>query len=231
MAAIAAVIGEGRYSAATYVQWPSVIFYGHSYIRRFGEFIKGSAGTKPDFGMQDMFHARFNFAFEGRGGATVASLRERVSALYQFDPIDILVLHVGDNEITAASDPYVLAESIVELAEFLQARLLVSQVVISQLFFRDLARYCNIETHNDIVKAVNDAIEMRVRFLSHSQSQHPCQHRKHHIVFWRHFGFGHPDVRAQLMHTDGVHFNDRGNFKLYRSFKSALVHAMKRLFA
>ena len=203
------------------IQWPSVVFFGHSYIRRLGEFVSTNPSLMGDFGMQGMFQAPFTFGFEGLGGASVATLRAQAADLLNtYDPISVLVLHAGDNEVRSTTDYVVLAQDIVSLAEYLHVELRVRQVVISQLLYRDFTRGCDVWTHNETVRLVNKEVKCKVSAL-----QNP------HIVYWRHQGFGRPDVRAELMNEDGIHLNDKGHLKLYQSFKSALVQAMKRLFA
>ena len=47
--------------------------------------------------------------------------------------------------------------------------------------------------------------------------------------FWNHKGLRRPSIPMLL--RDGVHLNDRGNYALYRSYRGAILFALKKLFS
>ena len=48
-----------------------------------------------------------------------------------------------------------------------------------------------------------------------------------YLSFWRHKGFW--NSQKEIFRRDGVHFNARGNFKLWKSFQGSCFGTMKRL--
>ena len=51
--------------------------------------------------------------------------------------------------------------------------------------------------------------------------------QSHHVSFWKHKGF--MNSQELIFHTDGVHFNDLGSYKLFRSYRGAVLRAAKWL--
>ncbi len=46
------------------------------------------------------------------------------------------------------------------------------------------------------------------------------------IIFWKHKGMW--NSRANVYRDDGVHLNDLGNFKFYRSIRGLIIHATNK---
>ena len=196
-----------------------IVFLGHSYIRRLHEFIMRSEDEAvcSDFKMNDLFPGQINVQFQGIGGAHVPAVIKRASSVIKECPVQvcIAVLQVGGNDIRRDTDPDKLANHILAAAEYLHFGLEVEQVVISQLFFRESSR---VPDYNEIVNRVNFALSSKIAQGDNGRN----------ITFWRHQGFWSPEVRGEIMLRDGVHFNEVGNVKYFKSLKSCLVQAMKR---
>lgn len=197
-----------------------VVLLGSSYIRRLGDFIASSdePDVRLDFELNRQFASEFRVSFHGIGGAGIREVLNCASAVITNSPnhVSIAVLHAGGNDINGRTDAVRLATQIAAGANFIHVGLGVEQVLISQLFFRD--RAC-IPNYNDVVLSVNHAISKKVK-----------ENQVAGVVFWRHGGFWEPSVRASLMHRDGVHFNNSGNSKFYKSLKTGLIRATKRMF-
>ena len=90
---------------------------------------------------------------------------------------------------------YVYAQALVTLG--------VKRVVVGQIVRRQSWRHISYEEGTTRVTEVNE-------FLT-AVCDDP------HASFWRHQGFW--NVQRQIFRPDGVHFNDLGNHKLFRSVK------------
>ena len=172
-----------------------------------------------DFGLNSVFPQRVLVAFEGYGGARVGHMFDWAHSIFaRCDaPVDVVYLHIGGNDITDETIPHTLAKSVIALAEYLQESFGVRQVVISQVLFRDRA-YCT--RFNDRAYDVNGSLKTLLQQDYYTERG---------LILWMHKGFSDPAVRSLLMDRDGVHFNDAGNAKLYKSIKSSLIQALKRL--
>ena len=203
--------------AAAYQGGHGVVFLGHSYIRRLRDFIATAADSdiQFDFRLSDIF-GTVNVYFEGLGGAHIPQVINNaasVLAQQQF-PVKVVVIQIEGNDIADWTDHETLANHVVSAAEYIHLGLGVDQVVISQLFFRDFSL---VPDYNNIVHRVNFAISRKI-----------AHYEGNHVVLWRHSGFWALEARTLIMLPDGVHFNDIGNEKYYKSLKSCLVQALKR---
>ena len=195
-----------------------VVFLGHSYVRRLGEFVTSSVDptVQRDFGLSNIFASEFSVSFQGYGGSHVRKMYEVASdVMRRYGQIDILVLCIGGNDIESWTDPQRLACHIFALAEYFHVGHGIEQVVISSLMPRERARCSNFI---DLVYLVNGELKERAK-----------RYEEGGIVTWLHRGFAEPNVRQGLMLSDGVHLNHAGNTKYYKSLKTCLVQATKRL--
>ena len=189
----------------------SVLVLGHSYVRRLGEFVHQSSwDVSPNFGLKE---SQGTVYFAGYGGASVhrihALLRE---VLERFMP-DVVVLQVGSNDVRSnGDDPEYLADRLLGLARRLRDEFGITNVIVSQLFFRTVVP---CQHYNGIIHEINLHLENKLQ-------------DERYLSFWKHFGFWNPEVRALLQHQDGVHFNDLGNYKFYKSLRGAILKACKQ---
>lgn len=201
-------------SVANSVPQVKVLFMGHSYIRRFGEFIRSPPlGVSSTF---DMTVDKIEPIFRAIGGADIDVVSHNMRKWVTGCDPDVCILHVGDNDIRSNDvDVDFLARAVVNLAIELRMVHNVQYVIISQLLSRRVVRCTDF---NALVVALNKRIEHHVKVASVSG-----------ILFWHHHGFWQQQVREGLSHQDGVHLNFDGNVKLYKSFKRALSKALSYL--
>lgn len=196
-----------------------VLIVGHSYVRRLRDFIFESDDPRVqvDFQLNEKLPGVFLTRFLGIGGARIARVIQEVTACIQSygSPVSVVVLQVGGNDIDVNTIPQVLASEIFDAAINLHQHMQVQEVIISQLFFRDRARRPD---YNDVVLQVNKTLDEKAKCYGDG------------IVLWRHkSGFWDQAARARIMLRDGVHFNRVGNEKYYKSLKSAVIQAMKKV--
>ena len=153
-------------------------------------------------------------AFHGYRGGTVASLEGNGSLRRNLASAmpSVVVLSVGGNDLDHAGTPQTLKIGM-RLYEYAQAlvTLGVKRVVVCQIVRRQSWQHISYEEGTARVTEVN-------KFL-----RAVCDDP--HVSFWRHKGFW--NVQRQIFRPDGVHFNDLGNHKLFRSIKGAVFSAGK----
>ena len=192
-----------------------VCLLGSSYIRRLAQFMFSGrdSAVHPDFGIQT---DSLNVYFKGIGGARADTIEQILPQTMQRYRPDIVVLHVGGNDIlTNSQNVQALAEHIFHIAMTLHTVYGVRQVIVSQILSRRTARCSN---YNELAVQLNVQLSKRI--------QQACLPG---LIFWKHRGFWSADARAEVQHQDGVHLNHVGNFKFYQSFKSAILQAVCRL--
>jgi len=129
---------------------------------------------------------------------------------------DVVILHIGGNDICArsASSPIMVAMDVLRLAR----RLLESgtkRVAVCQVCRRRSWRGLTHEEGTARVIEINRYLEA---FCRDSDG----------VFFWRHkrvWNSVHDVFRA-----DGVHFNDVGNYRFYRSLRGAMMKAVQQVF-
>ena len=193
------------------------LIMGHSHIFCLRRFIESAGPSWPGVSS--------NFAVDGHGcrvhyigvcGARLPSLRtdeqwERISILRP----QLVVLHVGGNDLdsSAGLSPQQVGAQLVEFANELVV-VGVSHVVICQLIRRDSWRHFSPAVGAARVACVNDYVKVA------------CDGCKQ-VSVWKHKGFWNP--QSMLFRDDGVHLNDLGNYKLYRSIRGAILRAVSLL--
>ena len=167
-----------------------ILLVGHSFVRRLAHYAL-SARTM-NMGLDD----RYAVTFVGRGGLTLARLRQMAADLIARNA-DVIYIDIGTNEIgTGRFEPLNLADEVFEFAKLL-TEAGVRRVVISHIFFRFAnrsARRASADCNDHVV-----TYNTRMRELTATSDN---------IVFWRHRGLW-ADWRSMLL--DGLHFNCEGN--------------------
>ena len=184
---------------------PQVLILGHSFVRRFQHYLKSTEDRRV---AEDMNLSRICYVQTyGIGGRTVRKLRMFDLDVVQRISPDVVILEIGTNDL-AKSSPRLVAEDIKTLCHDLYCLYGVRKIVISQIIFR-----ANNSIFNAAVSECNSILQT---FFEHND----------HITFWRHRGLNNPAV--QIHRRDRVHLNDAGNFALYKSYRGAIIHALKK---
>ena len=196
---------------------PNVLFLGDNHIVRFENFMWSYNQSWPSRPLQ--FDVNAGKAkgwivtkphFMGMTDATVSSLgsADTLQEIAYLHP-DIVILHMTGNEIDTLSGPtpqyigmqmYLLAKKLLDVG--------VKQVVICQMVMQ--ASWCQLspEEGEVCVSGINE-------FL-----QAACEGGTE-VHTWRHRRLG--KTKKPVLEADGIHYNDWGNYKLYRSFRGAVM--------
>ena len=188
-----------------------VLVLGHSFIRRTQDFIKDNLRDYENF------HIRYNEAqvsFLGIGGATIQDFIDRLSTkrLDIVDVVrpDIVMIQLGTKELGWHDvKPDDLGENMRRLvSELLDRR--VKRVIVCKTLKRGTKAIPPTMPHfNGRVTCFNN-------WCRDNLSIHP------RVDVWNHRGFW-GDIEK---HVDkkGLHMNDYGQLKLYRSYKGCILY-------
>ena len=177
-----------------------VLILGDSHITWLDRFVRATRPGRTD-----------GFAVDGHNCVVRCVVRRRVDA----EAAHVVILHVGGNDLDSlpSQQPQAIGMSV-----FMFAKQLVGQgvrhVVISQVLRRARWRHSTVEDGTRRVDAMNEFLDAAC------SGPEP-------ISFWRHKGLW--NVQRTVFRLDGVHMNDLGNYRLYRSMRGAIFTAMKAI--
>jgi len=182
-----------------------VLLLGHSFIRRLSE------------DLQSQFDERANVNFKlsrdaivhlhGVGGLTVRRLvRSKLGVVSSLSP-HVVILEIGTNDLSTLA-PEVVGSEIEELVRLLLETYSIRAVGVCEVILRVRAPLFNAaaRTLNQYLNVVLDPIP--------------------NAFCWEHHGFSEP---SQNPYSDGVHVNSFGQYVLYRSYRGAILHALRML--
>lgn len=144
----------------------------------------------------------------GVGGRTVSKLRHYDLKVVADRSPEILILEIGTNDLSSGK-PEIIGSDIEELVTTLLEIPSIRVIGICQVTPR-----ANAPTFNAKVKILNQYVRVVVDHFSN-------------VFCWTHQGFSNPHVHPFL--ADGVHFNRNGQYRLYRSYRGAILKALTML--
>ena len=185
---------------------PTVLILGHSFVRR----LSSDLSSNFDARAAEHFHLLGNASIHlhGVGGRTVKTLcRYDFGAVSNIKP-DIIILEIGTNDLVA-NRPEVVGSEIDDLVQLLLQFYSVRVIGVCEVIPRVRAPFFN-NAAPILNQYLHDVLELRPNVFS-----------------WRHSGFSNPTVSPYL--RDGVHLNPRGQYSLYRSYRGAILKALRSL--
>jgi lysophospholipase L1-like esterase len=182
-----------------------IMILGHSFVRRLQQFVlRSHSGLNANFNLSESVIVQWL----GVGGRTVDKTRRYDMRVVRAFRPDIVLIQLGTNDLPTAP-PLQVGSDIEELVKLLHSHYNVKVVVVCQTLWRD-----SDQDFNNNVVALNQYSQV---FLEHLPF----------VLFWKHRGFW--NTRENIYLRDGVHLNDRGQVKLYRSFRGAIHQALRLL--
>jgi len=189
----------------------SVLIAGSSHVRRLNDYVEARQAFK-NFDLHNI-----NVEFYGIGGGRVMNSghTSQINSKIQSSQPDHVVLHIGGNDLDViqVNEQYCeeLVLKLVLLAETFISRHRLQSVTICELLPRQKTRHITVEKYNYFKKITNKFIKKELV-------------AKSKIHFWKIKG-----VKESLenLFGDGVHFNDDGNLRYYRSIRGALINLSK----
>lgn len=180
---------------------PKVMVLGHSFVRRLASDLDRGFDerTTKDFGLNQCYIRMF-----GVGGRTVEKLRKYdLKSVTSLRP-DIVLLEIGTNDLSTRS-PVVVGSEIDDLVNDLLDRFGVKLVGVFTIIPRADPVF------NKKVKIVNQYLKVVLG-------------DRHNVFVWGHRKLLEPQNEVLL--PDGVHLNCYGQYRLYRSYRGAIIHAV-----
>ena len=184
---------------------PRVLILGHSFIKRLKQFVRNNSN---DFDLDFQISLPVLIRWHGVGGRTVEkTLTFDTHVLHSFRP-DVVILQLGSNDLVTLS-PLRVGSAIDEFVHFLHDSCGVQLVCVCQTIRRFSA------------EAFNTKVGMLTRYLRVVLDPIP------YAMFWGHRGFW--QAKDNFYTPDGVHLNSRGQRKLYRSLRGAVLRSLRLL--
>ena len=186
----------------------SAVFLGHSFIRRLNEFMKDN----PSYYNLRLYENLFDIRCRAQGGLTVFRLIHERYDLYDFGHFTptIIYLQIGGNDLSKPGiSSEKLVNDIVSFANYLHHGKGIPIVIVGELLWRHPHKVG--DEYNPKVVDTNVLIRQKL-----------TTGNKDNICMWRHRGFW---TDFPHLDRDGVHLNDDGMKKYFRSIRSAIIHA------
>lgn len=180
-----------------------ILILGHSFVRRLRHFISRHKGSE----LSENLHLSEPVIVRwfGVGGRMISKTKQHdMHVVRTFRP-HIVLLQLGTNDLSSSS-PLRVGSDLEDFARVLHDVYHVRVVVVCQTLRRNSAA-----EFNDSVAALNKYSQV---FLEHLP----------YVYFWKHRGFW--NSRENIYHNDGVHLNDSGQRKLYRSYRGAIQRSL-----
>ena len=183
---------------------PKILILGHSFVRRLNQFVSKVLRLIHQFFLKGA--ARFKW--HGVGGRTVATtLNYDLQVVASFKP-DIVILQLGTNDLSQLT-ALVVGSALEDLVRLLHDSHNVKIVCVCQTIYRE----ANPE-FNERARALTKFLKVFLEPLPYS-------------FFWGHRGFW--NATQRFLTRDGVHLNQRGQYKFYRSLRGAVLKSLRLL--
>lgn len=182
---------------------PRVLILGHSFIRRLHDFIESDSGH-----LDLTFHltASAHIRWRGVGGRTIAkTVKFDLGILHSFHP-DIVIVQLGTNDLTSRP-PLQVGSAMEDFVHLLHDSYGVKDVCVCQ----------TIRQRSAVV--FNQRVDILTRYLRVVLEPIP------YAIYWGHRGFWR--ARNSFFSADGIHLNSRGQYKLYRSLRGAVLKSLR----
>ena len=190
---------------------PRALGFGHSFVRRFSEFIDNSQPNDLYRRDLQLVHTCEVEIF-GTGGRTVdKKIRFDFNTIRGTAP-NVVVLEMGSNDACEKdSEAETIASSLVALTELLISEWKLEFIVVCQILPRKRPPF---EEYNDRVRQINTLVSEVLLHIKRAK-------------FWRYRGL--TDPLADIYLADGIHLNEGGNRALYKSYRGAILFALSEL--
>ena len=189
---------------------PPVLILGHSFIKRLKCDLRSHFDPRADSNFK--FGGTVSVHLHGVGGRTVAKLRSFDLRVVQQIAPDILILEIGTNDLVDTS-PEVVGSEIESLVCLLLEDYKVRVVCVCHVIPRGHS--------HDEVTSFAERVEILQQYLDVVLSPIPK------VFCWLHKAFSHPWKDFYL--PDGVQVNPVGQYQLYRSYRGAILRALRLL--
>ena len=191
---------------------PQVLIMGHSFVHRFHKFL--AQGSERRVGLDLNLSRSAHKHYYGVGGHTVDKLSKYNLLVVGHLKPEIVILELGLNDLSpSGARPERVGSKIESLVQLLHAQYGVKFIVVCQTINRALCPR-SAPSYHDRVAPLN-------RYLSVVLEKLPF------ATFWCHKGLHKPNV--PILCKDGIHLNHMGQYALYRSYRGAILCALRSI--
>ncbi|CAH1777697.1 unnamed protein product [Owenia fusiformis] len=185
----------------------SAMLIGHSFVRRFKNYVRTTEDkrVKWNLGLE-----RIHIRYDGLGGRKVGTILNETLENKLKNPPNIVILQIGGNDISNGKRPETVASDIENLVIKLHQEYHVEYILVSELIQRKSAPL----KYNENVMLCNRILTALLEHIPFAK-------------LWHHRGIRNSQFNLYI--EDGVHYNDRGNYKLYQSYKQACIFGESQL--
>ena len=185
---------------------PHVLVLGHSFIRHLHDFIERNP---RDLDLAFKLKEPAAIFWHGVGGRTVAkTIRHDLHVVQSVRP-DIVIVQLGTNDLSSRP-PLLVGSDLEDFVRLLHDSCGVQFVCVCQTIRRRSAK-----------RSFNKNVDILTRYLRVVLEPIP------YAFYWGHRGFW--KARYNFLASDGVHLNSRGQYKLYRSLRGAILQSLRLL--
>ena len=187
---------------------PCALILDHSFVRRLSYFLSHSKIYSHNLGLQEVAE----ITFLGVSRRTLTKVEKFDLGFVRAWKPDIVILELGTNNLTKFS-PEAVGSSLEELVQLLYENCSVKVIGVCQVI-----KHCpqppKMLNFNSRVIKLHKYLKVVLE---------PLQF----CFYWRHIGFCNRSSGIYL--EDGVHLNNLGLIKLYRSYRGAVLKALSIL--
>ena len=189
---------------------PKVLILGHSFVKRL--YFDLSRDRLPPLNLELDLRDTAEIYFHGIGGRTVAKLRQfDLRTVRRLRP-NVVLLEIGTNDLCQDVHPTTVGSDIEDLVQQLITEFGVSVVCVCHVIPRSSQnRDCNAFAAK--ARSLCQYLDVVIEPIQSS-------------FCWRHTLFTNP---YKDLYCDSVHLNARGQKALYRSYRGAILKALKLL--
>ena len=190
-----------------------VLIYGHSFIRRLNEYL---IHTKGNYHNLSLDYSQVITQWFGLGGLTYEKAIYRHMAIINLTSPAVIYLELGSNDLCftheSAQDIFARVQQLVTMLNNLGvARVLIGQVLLR----RGVGIPLSTPNYNRKVLDLNNLIR-----TTYTNIRGPA-------YYWRHRGLW--CSRRGVLGRDGIHLNRRGQERLFRSIRGAILFALNHI--
>lgn len=189
----------------------NILILGHSFVRRLQTFLTEHHDRRAAHNM-NLPHE--NVSFLGIGGRTVPKMLSfDLDKIKAFQP-KVIILELGTNDLCVVGQrPESVGSDIEHLVQVLHDDCGAEFIMVCLVIYRS-AIPPHVPDFSHKVDLLNKYLKVVLEPLPYAEA-------------WSHRGLQSPSIA--VLCRDGVHLNAAGNYALYRSYRGAILFALKEL--
>ena len=189
----------------------NILILGHSFVRRLQTFLTEHHDRRAAHNM-NLPHE--NISFLGIGGRTVSKMLSfDLDKIKAFQP-KVIILELGTNDLCVVGQrPESVGSDIEHLVQVLHDHCGAEFIMVCLVIYRS-AIPPHVPDFSHKVDLLNKYLKAVLEPLPYAEA-------------WSHRGLQSPSIA--VLCRDGVHGNAAGNYALYRSYRRAILFALKKL--